>query len=61
MTTHAHGTTLYELNDAELATVNGGSSLWNSVKDVASTVGGALKSVGEAAACQADPFTCWPA
>jgi hypothetical protein len=65
MTTHAHATTLYELNDAELDTVTGGSSLWNSVKDgaaaIASTVGGTLKAVGEAAACQADPFTCRPA
>ena len=64
MTTNSNPRNEIELNDAELDTVNGGSSFWNSVKDgaaaIASTVGGTLKAVGEAAACQADPFTCRP-
>ncbi len=54
---------IHELDDVELDEVNGGSflnTLLSGASEIASAVGGALKTVGQAAACQNDPFACPP-
>ena len=54
---------IHELDDVQLDEVNAGSFLntvLSGASEIASAVGGALKTIGQAAACQADPFACPP-